>query len=285
MLLQIDGSRHDWLEGRGPWLSLVGAIDDATGKVLYALFREQEDAPGYFQLLHKVVAEHGVPLALYHDGHAVFERSEHEPESREEQLQGRRHDTQFGRLMAELNITSIRSRSPQARGRIERLWGTFQDRLVSELRLAGASTIEKANTVLQDYLPHHNQKFAVPATEPGSAFRPLDKDLGEVFCFKYTRTVGLDNVVRFGPHRFQVLPSNGRYSYARATVEVRQALDDRLSVHCQGRPLITRAAPEEATTLRKLALPVSPRPTQGRYHKPAPNHPWRGKFKVHIDRG
>jgi len=148
MLVQIDGSRHDWLEGRGPWMSLIGAIDDATGKVLYALFREQEDAIGYCQLLHQVVTTHGVPLALYHDGHAVFERSEYEPESLEEQLEGTKRITQFGRLMTELNITSIRSRSPQARGRIERLWGTFQDRLVSELRLAGAKTISQANQVL-----------------------------------------------------------------------------------------------------------------------------------------
>ena len=86
MLVQIDGSRHDWLEGRGPWMSLIGAIDDATGKVFYALFREQEDAIGYFQLLHQVVTTHGVPLALYHDGHAVFEHAEHEPLSLEEQL-------------------------------------------------------------------------------------------------------------------------------------------------------------------------------------------------------
>jgi len=126
MLLQIDGSRHDWLEGRGPWLTLIGAIDDATGKVPYALFREQEDAQGYFLLLRSVVSSYGIPLALYHDRHGIFERSRGEPESLEEQLEGRRRPTQFGRLMEELSITSIASRSPQARGRIERLWGTFQ---------------------------------------------------------------------------------------------------------------------------------------------------------------
>jgi len=132
MLLQIDGSRHDWLEERGPWLSLIGAIDDATGKVPYALFREQEDAQGYFLLLRQIVGPpeaDGIPMALYHDRHGIFERSKSEPESLEEQLEGRRKPTQFGRLMEELGVTSISSRSPQARGRIERLWGTFQDRL------------------------------------------------------------------------------------------------------------------------------------------------------------
>ncbi len=141
MLLQIDGSDHDWLEGRGPHLTLVGAIDDATGDVPYGLFREQEDAQGYSLLLRQIVVSHGIPMALYHNGHGTFERSKREPESLEEQLEGKRKPTQFGRIMEELGITSIPARSPQAKGRIERLWGTFQDRLVSELRLARAKTL------------------------------------------------------------------------------------------------------------------------------------------------
>ena len=170
MLLQIDGSRHDWLEGRGPWLSLIGAIDDATGKVFHALFREQEDAQGYFLLLRHIVSSYGIPMVLYHDRHGIFERSKREPESLEEQLEGRRRPTQFGRLMEELGIVSIPSLSPQARGRIERLWSTFQDRLVSELRLAGARNLEEANRVLWDFLPRYNQKFTVPAAQSDSAF-------------------------------------------------------------------------------------------------------------------
>ncbi len=285
MLVQVDGSRHDWLEGRGPYLTLIGAIDDATGKVLYALFREQEDAPGYFQLLRKIVTDQGVPVALYHDGHAVFERSEFEPESVEEQLKGIRYMTQFGRAMAELNITSIRSHSPQARGRVERLWGTFQDRLVSELRLAGASTISQANQVLWDYLPKHNQRFAVPAAQPGSAFRKIEGNPDDVFCLKYQRTVGLDNVVRFGRDRLQVLPSNGRHSYARAKVEVRQAFDDSLSLYYQGNRLSTKPAPAEAPKLRESEKHVLPASGQRRYAKPAPDHPWRGIYRQFVDKG
>ena len=105
--MQIDGSRHDWLEGRGPYLSLIGAVDDATGKVMHALFRDQEDAQGYFLLLRQIVGSYGIPLALYHDGHGIFERSRVGVESVEEQLGGRREPTQFGRLMEELGITSI----------------------------------------------------------------------------------------------------------------------------------------------------------------------------------
>jgi len=285
MLMQIDGSRHDWLEGRGPWMTLIGVIDDATSKVLHALFREQEDAVGYFQLMQRVVTDFGVPLAIYHDGHAVFEHAEHEPLSLEEQLEGERRPTQFGRLMAELDITSIRSGSPQARGRIERAWGTFQDRLVSELRLAGARTLAEANELLWRYLPGHNQKFAVPPARPGSAFRAPGRNLDDLFCFKHPRTVGLDNVVRFGPHRLQVLPSNGRYSYARAKVEVRQALDGSLSVYYENHRLDTRLAPAEAAKLRESAKKKNLEQSQTHYAKPAPDHPWRGIYRTFVDKG
>ena len=307
MLLQIDGSRHDWLEERGPWLSLIGAIDDATGKVPYALFREQEDAQGYFLLLRQIVGSYGIPMALYHDRHGIFERSKNEPESLEEQLEGRRKPTQFGRLMEELGVTSISSRSPQARGRIERLWGTFQDRLVSELRLAGARTLEEANRVLRDFLPRYNQRFAIPAAEAGIAYRQPEEGFipDEVFCFKYYRMVGADNVVRFGRSRLQILPTNGRLSYARARVEVPERLDGSLAVYYQGCCLATKPSPPEAPVLRvrntarvipgmtnsdELALPVTAakktlHPKSPHRTKPAPDHPWRRPFKVHIDRG
>lgn len=305
MLLQIDGSRHDWLEGRSPWMSLIGAIDDATGNVLYALFREQEDAQGYFLLLRQIVGSYGIPLALYHDRHGIFERSKNEPESLEEQLEGRRLPTQFGRLMEELGITSISSRSPQARGRIERLWGTFQDRLVSELRLAGAKGKEEANQVLWGFLPRYNQRFVIPAAEPGSAFRQPGAEFtpDEVFCFKYYRTVGSDNVVRLGEHRLQIMPTNGRRSYVRARVEVQERMDGSLAVYYQGDCLATKPAPAEAPVLRarntaratlKMAAPedltvpavAAKKPSQPksyRHAKPGPNHPWRRPFRVHID--
>ena len=217
MLLQIDGSPHDWLEGRGPWLSLIGAIDDATGKVPYALFREQEDSKGYFLLLQEIVLHYGIPMALYHDRHSIFEIPADKLPSIKEQVEGKIPLTQFGRLMEELGITSIAALSPQAKGRIERLWGTFQDRLASELRLTRASTIDEANRVLLEFLPRYNQKFSVPAAEPGTAYRPLGEGFvaDEIFCFKHQRTVGADNVVRFEGHRLQIVPTNGRASYAR----------------------------------------------------------------------
>ena len=304
-LLQIDGSRHDWLEGRGPYLTLVGAIDDATGKVPYALFREQEDATGYFLMLCHIVDSCGIPMALYHDRHGIFECSKGKLASLEEQLEGRRKPTQFGRLMEELDIISITSLSPQARGRIERLWGTFQDRLVSELRLAGASTLDEANRVLWDFLPRYSQRFSVPAAQPGSAYwKPAETFIPEeVFCFKYYRRVGADNVVRFGGHRLQIIPCNGRLSYARAKVEVHERMDGSLAVYYQGHCLATKPAPPEAPLLRarnmervipgmtnsdELAVPIiavkKPSPPKTPW-KPRPDHPWRRPFKVSSDRG
>ena len=247
---------------------------------------------------------YGIPMALYHDRHGIFERSQREPESLEEQLEGKKRATQFGRLMEELGITSIASRSAQARGRIERLWGTFQDRLVSELRLAGARSLVEANQVLRDFLPRYDQRFAVPARQSGSAYRQPGEGFvpDELFCFKYQRTVGLDNVLRLAEYRLQIMPTNGRFSYAGARVEVHERMDGSLAAYYQGRCLATKAAPSEAPVLRvrniARIMPKSDGPTTSPItanrtsepkasdrHKPGPDHPWRRPLKLHIDRG
>jgi len=304
MLLQIDGSRHDWLEGRGPWLTLISGIDDATGKVPFALFREQEDSQGYFLLLREMGRRKGIPLALYHDRHGIFERFPQDPpQSLEEQLRGQEPTTQFGRLMNELGIESIASRSPQAKGRIERLFKTLQDRLVSELRLAGAKTLGEANQVLKRFLPRFNRRFAVPAAETGLVYRPLPpgRRQEETFCFKYYRTVGADNVVALGNQRMQIYPCNGRQNYNRARVEIQERMDGSLAVYYQGKCLITKPAPMETPVLRvqrrgrlvakkSVVQPPSP-PKKEKYlapkkeaprPKPALDHPWRKPWKKKL---
>jgi len=278
MLLQIDGSPHDWFEGRGAAISLLGAIDDATGKVPYALFREQEDSPGYFRLLQGVTERYGIPLALYHDRHSIFEVSPDEKETIAEQLAGKTKLTQFGRLMRDLAITSISALSPQAKGRIERLWETFQDRLVSEMRLAGVSTLEEGNCFLETFLPRYNARFAVPPTQPGTAYRKTSGlDLEAVFCFKHERVVGMDNVVRFQGQRLQVLPSPLRLSYARCHVQVHQQLDGTLKVYYQGGYLDTCRAPAEASRRRELVATTDDNVERSHHPvtKPAQDHPWR----------
>jgi len=200
--------------------------------------------------------------------------------------------TQFGRVLAERGIQPIYALSPQAKGRIERLWGTFQDRLCSELRLAGAGTLAEANALLAAYLPRFNARFQVPAAQAGSAYRPLPADFvaAQVFCFQYTRVVAADNTVQFGAARLQLLAGPDRLSYARATVEVQEHLDGRLAVYSQGQCLATRPAPAEAPVLRarKNTGPPPPpapegpsppdRPPPRRSRSPAPNHPWREPF-------
>lgn len=257
MLLQIDGSRHQWLEDRGPWLTLILAVDDATSKHPAGLFREQEDAHGYFLLLERIVKRHGRPVALYHDCHGIFVSKPEQSETIAEQLAGRREPTQFGRLLEELAITSIRAHSPQAKGRVERGFGTLQERLVFELREAEAKTLEEANRVLEGFLPKFDKRFAVEPTQTGMAYRPLTSEIRpkEVFCFKYVRVVGADNTVRLGEHRLQLLPNRERASYAKARVEVHERLDGSLGVYHEGRCLTTKEAPKEAGALRARSGP------------------------------
>jgi len=288
MLLQVDASRHDWLEGRGPWLSLVGGIDDATGRVPWAAFHEKEDAFGYFQLLREVVHRYGIPLSLYSDRHSIFVQTEDRELTLEEQLAGRRHPTQFGRLLEELGVQLILARSPQAKGRVERLWGTFQDRLSSELRLAGAGTQEQADQVLSGYLPRHNRRFTVPAQDPVPAWIawPSSRHLDDVFCYKYRRVVANDNTVRFDGEVVDIPPSPYRPTYAHARVEVQVHFDGTLRVyhagHCIGsnrrtRPFSYRIQPHSLVPDERpqVTLARPPRPPRTEPWRPPSNHPWR----------
>jgi transposase len=276
MLLQTDGSPHDWLEGRGPKLCLIGAIDDATSEVVYAYFQSVETTAGYIRMLRAITYSHGIPLALYHDRHSIFKVTEHQM-TLDEQLAGKRPQTQLGRILDELGINSIAANSPQAKGRVERLWGTFQDRLVSELRLVGASNEGEANHVLKEFVPDYNRRFTVQAKESGSAYRQPNFNFkaDQVFCYKYSRVVGIDNVVQFGLQRIQILPSVHRQSYARCRVEIQARLDDTLAICYEGQILKTKPAPMEASVLRKQ-IPVPFSTVKTDTSKPVPVfHPWR----------
>lgn len=185
MLLQVDGRSQDWLEGRGPALTLVGAIDDATGQVPWAVFVDHETTWAYLQLFWHIGLKQGLPQAVYADRHSIF-WTNREP-TLQEQLAGQRPLTQVGRALHGLGITLIPAGSPQAKGRVERLWGTFQDRLVSELRLAGATTPAEAQAVLERVLPQHNRRFAKAPAEAVPAWRPVDRSrLIQTLCFKST---------------------------------------------------------------------------------------------------
>lgn len=229
MMLQIDASPHDWLEGRGPWLTLVGAIDDATG-FAWAHFEEAETTWSYLDLMGEVLKTRGLPLSLYSDRHSIFHATR-EP-TIIEQLKDVVPLTQFGRAMDELGIKIIKAWTPQAKGRIERLWGTFQDRLVVELRLAGANTLEHAREVLKEFLKEYNRRFCVPPKQAAAVFRkaPPKTTLHKIICLKEIRTVKKDHTISFEGLVLQI-PYCKRYPcMADGRVEVRQYRDGHIEI-------------------------------------------------------
>ena len=274
MLIQVDGSHHPWLGDQAPPFTPLIAVDDATGTVVDALFCEQEDSRNYFLLIHGVVQRCGIPVAPYTDRHAVFR---HTPGAG---LPGM--PTQFSRAMGELGIQMIFARSPQAKGRVERTAGTFQDRLVTELRLAGASGMGEANRVLEQFLRRYNRRFQVLPQYPEPAFRPLDPELclEQVLCFKHSRRVARDNTVRFQLHTLQLLPGPERPSYAGAAVEVLEGLDGQLRVRHDGRIIAAqrrspvRYSSETATGVPHLCLSRPPAPTAWANAGPRPSNHW-----------
>ena len=229
-LVQLDGSPHDWLEGRGPLLTALGMQDDASGKILAAQFFPAETSPGYFRLLHSLLRRFGVPLAFYGDRSGVFARND-QHWSLQEQLAGQQEPTQFGRALQQLGVTFIAAQSPQAKGRIERLWGVLQDRLTSELRLAQAGDLASANLVLRRFLADYNRRFARAPRSAEKAWRPAPENLDRICCFTHQRVVSNDNVVQWNGQRLQIHPQPRRFSFAGATVQIHQALNGRLSLY------------------------------------------------------
>jgi hypothetical protein len=199
-LVQMDASIHDWLEGRGETPVLLGMIDDATSRVLVRFYPEAT-VQTHMDLLWRWIDAYGRPLALYTDRHSIFE-----PQDKGRALPDA--ETQFGRALRELDVELIRARSPQAKGRVERLFGTAQDRWVKELRLAGACTIAAANTVLERLLPEHNGRFVVEAQDGADAHRALGAamDLAAILSIQERRVVANDYTIRFRNRHYQLLP-------------------------------------------------------------------------------
>jgi transposase len=240
MMALTDASRHDWLEGRGPTLTLIGFQDDATSQILAAHFQlEAENTVGYLRALHAMIAVHGVPLSLYRDRHSIFQRNDSHW-TLAEQLAGKQNPTPLGRALDQLGIQQIPAYSPQAKGRIERAWRTCQDRLVSELRLAHALTLEQANAVLARFCADYNQRFARPAADAASDFRRLPRrfDLARCLCLHYQRVVAADHTVALGAQSIALPPLPAHRGYAGETVELSHQLDGVLRVF-RGDTLLT----------------------------------------------
>jgi len=312
MLVQIDASPFRWLGPDGPKWSLVGAIDDATSDPVGAVFREQEDAAGYMVLLRQIVEARGIPAAVYRDRHMIFEVSQRVRSTLEEDFAGARFPTQVGRLLIELGITSIAAGSPQAKGRVERQWRTQQDRLVTELRLAGVANLAEANAFLPGYLERYRARFAVPPRSEESAYVPIDAqtDLDRFFCFKYQRKVAADNTIHFAGQILQLPPTPDRVSYTHAVVDVHERLDGSIAVYHHGAQLMLVPAPADQPVLRsrgndhrtyqkaapgpEATAPLSwaetlrrARATRsgastGENGRPTPHHPWRRAIQAAV---
>ncbi len=269
MLVQIDGSFHRWLGDDGPQFTLLLAVDDATSAVASAVFSPEEDTRSYFTLMQGLIERWGRPIALYGDRHGVFKFS-----GRPRHIQPPVEATHFSKAIAELGIGQIFARSPQAKGRVERAAGTFQDRLVTELRLAGAKTIDQANAVLRDFLPRYNTQFAVPAEVSDPVYRPWcsPRPLEQILCFKHPRKVARDNTVKYNWRTLQLLPGTERPSYAGVQVEVLEHTDGRLQVRDEGEIIPSRPAPSRAGALRASHGALSPTPEISRIVKRLGNH-------------
>ncbi len=303
-LVQLDGSPFDWVEGRGPAMTLLGAIDDATATVLTLHFRPTEDLHGYTTLLRQLGLEYGLPLALYGDRLNILVRNDAHW-SLDEQLRGVQDPTHFGRMLQELGIGYLPAGSPQAKGRIERLWRTLQDRLVSELRLRAIATREAANAFLPEFLTDFNRRFAHAPAEATPLWRRPPQDFAELLSCRYERVVARDNTVRLGARWLQIPRGPGGRSYVGGRVELRECLDGRLVVFHAGVRLTTQPALGPEFVLRPRSDPSAERARRlrasrnrvekgGRYlgmgenrpfvargarsSRPAPAHPWRRPF-------
>ena len=267
-LVQLDGSHHDWLEGRGPQCVLMAYIDDASSRV-WARFYEYEGTLPAMDSFKRYGRRYGLPLALYADKHTTY-KSPAEP-TVAEQLAGHKPRSQFERSLAELGVELIHAHSPQAKGRVERLFATFQDRVIKELRLAGIATREAANDFLETYLPGYNQRFTVPPAQAVDLHRPrpsvqvLDRSL----CLKTTRVLRRDWTVAHHGHFYQI------HDPIRAThVQVEERLDGTMRITHQGRTLAY-----QVIAARPGRVATSPRTLDIRGPgKPPQDHPWRKRL-------
>lgn len=238
MMIQFDTSDHDWLQARGPKMKLIGGIDDASKDVPHAQFALKDSLEANMAVLKTIIEKKGIPLSLYVDRDSKFITTRHG--GLHVNIKRDQQKTQMQRAWNELGINVIYAESPQAKGRIERLWGTFQDRLISELRLEGVCTLEEANRYLHTvFLPRHNKKFIRKPRVEEKAYRPIPQgmDLSQILCIKDRRQVQGDNTIGYDTRIYQILPTETRFGFAKARVEVQKHLDGTIHIFYKGQEL------------------------------------------------
>lgn len=253
LMVLWDGSPHRWLGDEQPPITLMAAVDDADGELLAAFFLPQETSEGYLRLLRGVVLRRGVPVSIYQDRHSALRRND-DSWSLEEQLAGRQRPTQVGQALEDLAIRPIFALSPQAKGRVERLFGVLQDRLLAEMRLDGIATLEAANRYLKErWIRRYNRRFKKKPRSKDSSYRSRrGVDLHKILAFRYLSTVLNDNTVRLGGLTLDIPPGPRGRSYAKARVEVRQHLNGAWSVYYRDQVIAKAPASPVAEPIRYL---------------------------------
>jgi transposase-like protein len=267
-MVQMDGSHHDWFEGRGAWCVLMGYIDDATGRV-FGRFYDYEGTIPAMDSFKCYIQKHGLPMSVYLDKHTTYKSTA--KASIEEQLNDSPALSEFERALKELGVEVIHANSPQAKGRIERLFGTLQDRLVKEMRLRGIGTIQEANRFLEEYLPLYNSRFAVCPKEKDNLHRPVGRGvkLDGILCIKTKRTLRNDFTVAHNRKLYQVEDHVNT-----SKVMVQDRMDGSIHITYKNRALRFREI-SERPIIERRPLPVL---TMRKSSTPPTDHPWR-KFK------
>jgi len=268
-MIQVDGSHHAWFEDRGPVCVFMGYIDDATGKV-YGRFYEYEGTLPAMDSFSRYIRKYGIPISLYMDKHTTY-RGTGEP-TIEDELNGTEPMSEFGRALNELEVKLIHANTPQAKGRVERLFNTLQDRLVKEMRLRGISSIVEANEFLREYLPIYNRRFAKKAAQTGNLHRPLPAGLhlNRIFCIKTERTLKNDFTIAHDRKLYQI-----EEMVQTKKLIVEEYTDGSMAIWCRGRKVRFRQITERPPRKQQ-----QPRPARNKASTPAQNHPWRGLFFV-----
>lgn len=277
-MIQMDGSDHDWLEGRGPKMVLMGYIDDASSEV-FGRFYEYEGTIPAMDSFKRYMAKYGLPFSFYVDKHSAY-KTTRQP-NLEEDLKGEFAKTQFARALDELNVKIIYAQTPQAKGRIERAFETLQDRLTKELRLAGINTIEQANAFLETYLPKYNARFAVKPFKKTNLHRPARKSikLNDIFCIKEFRTISNGFTFQWRNRKFLI--KNPSITMKKQRVCVMEHFDGSLQLKLKNKYLqfveITDKDLQAINNSQRAAQKLIKRE---RIYRPTPaNHPWK-RFKI-----
>ena len=278
MLVQIDASPHTWIIG-GNSFALHGAIDDATGEILALYFTPTECMEGYFEIVRQIIFNHGIPLSFYCDRHTIFISPKDNKLSIEDQLKGKTVNlTQFGRAMEELGINIIKAYSPQAKGRIERLWGTLQSRLPVEFKIHGITTLEQANAFLSEFMVKYNSRFAVEPEDANPAFRCLDPgiEIDHILCIKKERTVIEGSAFSYNGHYYQLM-KNGKKANALPKAKLTVLTSSKIGVKAMYSDIVY-----DTKKLEKRPEKINDSMVREKQRKdfvPTADHPWRQHVK------